>query len=194
MKAFQMDEKTVFTLSSPLFSSVKTLFLYILLTLSQAEAEPSARLLVPDPTAWTGQRLPFFIELRAEGSFTGAAAFDLPAIPDSVVVKTGNPVLSSETDDNRETFVQRHEFALFSQADGPLELPPVTARFSHRNGYSGPSFDAVASTSAETLSLHRPPGSKDLGFIVTTESLDITESWNPTPGPLETGTVPFASG
>jgi hypothetical protein len=162
------------------------IFLLLTATLS---AEPGARLIVPKSEAWTGQRIPIFVELRAEGSFKGAASFDLPEIPQTIVIKVGNPVLSSEKAGDTEVFVQRHEFALFSQADGTLLLPPITARFSHTKGYTGPTFDTSTKTAPTTLTLKRPPNSESIGFIVTTGSLEIEESWNPSPGPLETGTV-----
>ncbi|MGB6222859.1 hypothetical protein [Haloferula sp.] len=167
------------------FPSVQILFILT----AVLTADPGAKLIIPEPEAWTGQRVPLFIELRAEGSFKGAASFDLPEIPKTVIIKIGSPVLSSETDGDREYFVQRHEFALFSQADGTLELPPITARFSHLKGYTGPTFDTEADTEPATLTINRPPGSESLGFLVTTPSLEVEESWDPTPGPLETGAV-----
>ena len=168
------------------FPSVKLIFLALTTLLS---AEPGAKLIIPEPEAWTGQRLPLFIELRAEGSFKGAASFDLPEIPKTVIIKIGSPILSSETEGDTEYFVQRHEFALFSQSNGSIQLPPITARFSHLKGYTGPTFDASEKTEAAKLTINRPPNSDSLGFIVTTPSLEIEESWDPTPGPLETGTV-----
>ncbi|MEP4079620.1 hypothetical protein [Haloferula sp.] len=133
--------------------------------------------------------MPLFIEIRTNGTFSGAASFDLPEIPRTVIIKIGSPVISSENEGDTEFFTQRHEFALFSQADGTLKLPPITARFSHHKGYSGPTFDTSTDTEAATLTIRRPPDSSDLGFLVTTDSLDIEESWDPTPGPLETGAV-----
>jgi len=153
------------------------------------EPQSSARLEPSEPTAWTGERITFFVQLRANGSFDGAAAFDLPRIPRTVIVKVGNPVLGSETEGEVEFFSQRHEFALFSQADGPLELPPITARFRHRVGYTGPVHEAELATRPARLTLRRPPGSEELGFLVTTDSLEIEETWDPAPGPLETGAV-----
>jgi len=180
----------IFSFSSrPLRPSVKNLLLFILLFISPAQADPSARIELPENEAWTGQRLPFFIELRADGSFTGAASFDLPEIPNSFILKLGTPVLGSTTEGDTEFFTQRHEFALFSQASGSLEIPPITARFSHRKGYTGPSFDASLKTEPASVVIQRPPGSENLGFLVTTDSLTIEETWSPPPGPLETGAV-----
>jgi len=152
-------------------------------------AAPAVKLDVPKTEAWTGQSLPFFIELRAAGSFTGTPSFDLPQIPGTVILKLGSPVLGSKTDGDTEVFTQRHEFALFSQARGSVELPPITVRFSHRKGYTGPSFDETSQTDSAELSIQRPPGSEDLGFLVTTGSLVIDETWDPQPGSVKTGAV-----
>ncbi len=165
------------------------MFLVTFLIAWPLHAEPGAQLVVPESAGWTGQRMPFFIDLRADGSFTGAAAFDLPEIANTAVIKIGNPILSSESDGDAETFIQRHEFALFSQAEGPVTIPQITARFSHKKGYTGPSTDSAIDTKPATLTLRRPPGSENLGFIVTTDSLKIDESWDPEPGPLGTGAV-----
>ncbi|MCB1130352.1 MAG: BatD family protein [Verrucomicrobiae bacterium] len=152
-------------------------------------AAPAVKLDVPKTAAWTGQSLPFFIELQAPGSFTGTPSFDLPQIPGTVILKLGSPVLGSSTDGDTEVFTQRHEFALFSQARGSVELPPITVRFSHRKGYTGPSFDETSQTDSAALSIQRPPGSEDLGFLVTTGSLIIDETWDPRPGSVKTGAV-----
>lgn len=152
-------------------------------------AEPSVRLELGKPEAWTGERLNFSIELRADGTFDGAPSFDLPEVPGTVIFKLGNPVLGSLNEDGTEYFTQRHHFALFSQADGTVELPPVTVRFAHKKGYTGPSFDESLETRPARLTIRRPPGSAGLGFLVTTDSLDIEESWDPQPGPVEVGAV-----
>ena len=175
--------------SRPLRSSVRLLCLLLLLSVLPAAADSSVRIEVPDTTAWTGQRLPFFIELRADGSFTGAASFDVPEIPGTAVIRIGSPVLGSLTEGGTEFFTQRHEFALFSQTEGRLELPSITARFAHRKGYTGPSSDVSLETKPAALTIRRPPDSADLGFLVTTDSLRIEESWEPGPGPVETGAV-----
>ena len=152
-------------------------------------ADPSLTLEVPKKEAWTGERLSFYIELRAPGSFKGAPNFDLPRIERSVILKVGTPTLGSITENGQEFLTQRHEFALFSQASGEIELPPIKARFRHLKGYTGPAFDASLETSAAKLKINRPPESDALGFLVTTDSMEIEEKWDPQPGELKTGDV-----
>jgi hypothetical protein len=144
---------------------------------------------VGQPSAWAGQRVPFFIELRAPGSFAGAAAFDLPEIPGCLVVKVGNPVVASEEADGRSWFVQTHEFALFAQPAGRLSVPAGSVRFAHREGFDGPAREVRRPIPAWEVAIRRPEGVEARSFLVTTDALDISETWDPQPGPVEAGAV-----
>jgi hypothetical protein len=144
---------------------------------------------VPDATAWIGQRVPFFIELRALGPFAGTASFDLPHLAGTVLMKVGNPVVGSHDLDGESWFVQTHEFALFSQKPGPLEVPAIAVRFGSRDGFSGPATDVQAEAPGWTVDIKRPPGSDTIGFLITTPSLDVTETWAPQPGPARVGAM-----
>ena len=143
----------------------------------------------PEAKAWIGQRVPFFVDLRALGSFAGTASFDLPQLPGIVVMKIGNPVVSSQELEGQRWFVQTHEFALFSQRLGPLEVPAFAVRFSSRDGFTGPVKDIQAQTPAWTIAIERPPGSDRIGFLITTDTFTITETWDPQPGPAQVGAV-----
>lgn len=144
-----------------------------------SKAEASAQISCKEAEVWRGERLKFFIELRADGVFSGAASFDIPEIPNTIVTRVGNPVIGSYTENGTEFFTQLHEFALFTQTDGPLEIPPITARFSHKKGYTGDDFEVSHQTRTHSINVKRPPGSEGLGFVVTTDSLIITETWEP---------------
>jgi hypothetical protein len=143
----------------------------------------------PEAKAWIGQRAPFFVELRASGPFAGTASFDLPQLPGTVVMKIGNPVVSSQELEGQSWFVQTHEFALFSQRPGPLEVPAFAVRFSSRDGFTGPVKEVQAQTSAWTIAIERPPGSDRIGFLITTDAFTVTETWDPQPGPAQVGAV-----
>ena len=172
---------------------MKRILLYFLvffacISVSQAETEQvSVRL--PEGKAWVGQRLPFFIELLAPGSFAGAASFDLPQIPGTLIIKVGAPVVSSEEIDGQSWFVQAHEFALFSQKSGVLKIPEFPVRFARREGFTGPASDVTAFFPGMEVDIRRPPGSEDIGFLITTDSLKITETWTPQPGTAEAGAI-----
>ena len=154
----------------------------------QAEVAPVV-VRVPETKAWIGQRIPFFVELRAPGSFVGTAGFDLPEIPGTMVMKIGNPVVSSQEIEGESWFVQTHEFALFSQNTGLLEVPAFSVRFTGREGFTGPAKDVQAQAPGWKIEIQRPPGSDRIGFLITTESLDVTETWEPRPGPAQVGAV-----
>lgn len=153
-----------------------------------AEVEP-ARIQIKEQTWWVGQQVPFTVQLRAPGSFSGAAVFSLPEIPRVVIIKTGSPVVSSEEIEGKTWFVQTHDFALFSQQSGTVTIPEFTVRFSHKDGFTGPVHDQSAQVPAAQLKIERPPGSSAQDFLVTTDSFQLKERWDPQPGATEQGAV-----
>ncbi|HUU36514.1 MAG TPA: hypothetical protein VMW48_20755 [Vicinamibacterales bacterium] len=143
----------------------------------------------PETQAWIGQRVPFFVELRAPGSFAGTASFDLPQLPGTTLMKIGSPVVSSQLFDGESWFVQTQEFALFSQRPGRLDVPSFAVHFARRDGFTGPATDVEAQAPGWTVEIRRPPGSDAIGFLITTESLDVDQTWDPQPGPAQVGEV-----
>ena len=168
--------------------TVLSVFFVALGSAAGAEVAPVA-VRVPQTTAWIGERVPFYVELRAPGSFQGTAGFDLPQLPGTLLMKIGNPVVSSQDFEGRSWFVQTHEFALFSQKPGLLDVPSFSVRFASREDFTGPAKDMQAQVPAWKVEVRRPPGSENIGFLITTESLDVTETWEPQPGPAKIGGV-----
>ncbi|HEY5952724.1 MAG TPA: hypothetical protein VIT18_00075 [Terrimicrobiaceae bacterium] len=145
---------------------------------------------LPEAKAYAGQRLPFFVELRSSGSFGGATSFTLPEVPGTVIVKVGNPVVSSEQIEGQSGFVQSHEFALFSQRDGSIEIPEFSVHFGTREGFTGPVTEVDDKVPGFSVRIERPPGTDPNRFLITTESLSVQEQWVPQPsGDVKTGTV-----
>ncbi|QDV19578.1 hypothetical protein Pan153_42440 [Gimesia panareensis] len=170
------------------------LFLMLLLMsllsrgLVAAKVEP-ARIQIKEQTWWVGQQVPLTVQLRAPGSFSGAAVFSLPEIPRVVIIKRGSPVVSSEEIEGKTWFVQTHDFALFSQQSGTVTIPEFTVRFSHKDGFTGPVHDQSAQVPAAQVKIERPPGSSAQDFLVTTDSFKLKERWDPQPGATEQGAV-----
>lgn len=155
---------------------------------AHAEVSPVA-VSVPDAKAWVGQRVTIYVELRAPGSFVGTANFELPQIPGTLLMKVGNPVVLSKDIEGASWFVQTHEFALFSQKAGVLEVPAFPVTFSRQEGFVGPATEVRAKTPTVTIEIQRPPGSEQIGFLVTTESLEVTETWDSPPGASQVGAM-----
>ncbi|WP_197532691.1 BatD family protein [Symmachiella macrocystis] len=143
----------------------------------------------PAKKTWVGQRTTFYVELRSPGPFVGAAGFSLPQIPRCVIVKVSNPVVSSKVIEGETWFIQTHEFALFSQAAGDIELPSFEVRFTSRNDFDGPGIEHVEKVPAMRFTIQRPPDSADIGFLVTTDEMTVTETWQPQPGPSNRGAI-----
>ncbi len=77
-------------------------------------------------------------------------------------MKVGNLVVSSQDIDGRSKFVQNHEFALFSQKTGLLEVPAISVRFAGREGFTGPAVDVQAQVPGWKVEIRRPPGGIDV--------------------------------
>lgn len=167
---------------------VPMVLLFWLNTSALGQVEPvSVR--VPNEKAWVGQRVPFFVELRANGSFAGSSNFELPQLPGAIVIKIGSPVVSSEQIEGESWFVQSHEFALYSQRPGLLKVPKFAVRFASRKGFVGEASDRRESVPEWEVEIQRPPDTENVGFLITTESFDVQESWDPAPGPSQAGDI-----
>lgn len=154
----------------------------------RAEVSPVS-ITAPESTAWTGERIRILVELRVGGSFSGSASFDVPEIPGTLLIKVGNPVVSSKEIEGESWFVQTHEFALFSQKTGTVTIPPFPVRFGSRDGFTGPVEEREVKTEALSVEIQRPPASEGIPFLVTTETLTVDETWEPVPGAATVGDV-----
>ncbi|WDQ17835.1 BatD family protein [Rhodopirellula sp. P2] len=144
---------------------------------------------VPTPKAWVGQRLPFFVKVRAPGSFVGATSFSLPQIPRTVILQVGTPVVSSEDVGDDSWFIQTHEFALYSQAFGTVKIPAFEVRYANREGFTGPATDHTQRTPEVTVEIQAPPDYDPQVFVVTVDKIDVQETWDPPPGKAKQGDV-----
>ncbi|MFG0264487.1 MAG: hypothetical protein ACF8AM_04960 [Rhodopirellula sp. JB055] len=172
--------------------SATCLALALCLAVSPAIAEDEPRPVtidVPTPKAWVGQRLPFYVKVRAPGSFVGATSFSLPQIPRTVILQVGSPVVSSEDVGGDSWFVQTHEFALYSQAFGTVKIPAFEVRYANRDGFTGPATDHTQQTSEVTVEIQPPPDYDPNVFLVTADQIDVQETWDPPPGDAKQGDV-----
>lgn len=177
------------TLSRPSRPFVHSAFVLLLFSVCALAEVAPVTLRMAAPKAWIGQRATLYIELRAPGSFVGTANFELPQLPGTLLMKIGNPVVLSRDIEGASWFIQTHEFALFSQKAGVLEVPAFPVSFSRLEGFVGAATEVKAKTPTATIEIQRPPGSEQIGFLVTTESLEVTETWNSPPGPSKVGAM-----
>ncbi len=155
----------------------------LLLAATLADPAPSARTSVtPTGDVWVGQRVTLVVELRAPGQFSGAPAFDLPQVPGAVILKPDErPTLGSETVGDTTFVVQRHEFALYPQRAGAVDIPAFPIRFGTNAGFGTPVVDQRVTTTPVRITAKLPPGAAGLATVVTTKHLTLTETWAPEP-------------
>ena len=115
---------------------MKSGFLLLLLCPSLSWAVDPVRAEVGKESAWTGEAVPLIITLYSPGPFSGTAAFDLPKVPLTAFVKTGNPVVASEKIDGETYFTQQHQFSLYTQSVGQLTIPSFPVRFAGKKTFT----------------------------------------------------------
>jgi hypothetical protein len=138
---------------------------------------------------WMGQRVTLVVELLAPGFFSGAAVFDAPNMPGTVIVPpSGSPVVSNEDVDGVSYTVQRHELAVFAHRAGEQTIPPFAVRFAFkRQPLDKQSVQASVKTPELHFTTKAPPGTEKLGSLISGRELQGTETWQPQPGPAKVG-------
>ncbi len=139
---------------------------------------------------WTGQAVPLFVTLYSPGPFSGTASFDLPELPLTTFVKVGNPTVGSEQIGDDSYFTQRHEFALYTQRDGPIFIPAFCVRFAGKKSFTSAAEPVEGFTQELRFQSTRPPGTERLGVVVAARNMEASQTWQPDAiGPVQAGDV-----
>jgi hypothetical protein len=138
---------------------------------------------------WVGQRIPVVLELLVPGYFSGTPSFDLPSVPDILLMPPSDrPVLGSEQIESTSYTTQRHELLIFARRAGDYEIPPLTIRLKYKRS---PLDKEVVSQTVRSGPLHftakAPPGAEKLAGILSTSELQAIEKWQPQPGHTKAG-------
>ncbi len=130
-------------------------------------------------TAWTGEAVPLIVTLYSPGPFSGTPAFDLPELPLTVFVKSGNPQVGTEQVDGESYFTQRHEFALYTQRVGEIAVPAFSVRFAGKKTFTSAPEPVEGLTAELRFQSKRPPGTDNLGVVVAAKDMEVSQSWKP---------------
>jgi len=131
---------------------------------------------------WVGQRVTIKVELLTTTFFAGAPVFQLPAIPQALLMQIeDHPVLGTEQVDDTTYNVQQHELALFMLRPGGYTVPPFTVRFASAPRYGEPPVEHRLTTPAIQVEARMPPGAEHLPSLISTRELHVTQTWQPQP-------------
>ena len=135
-------------------------------------------------TIWTGQRVDLGIDLVAPGYFSGTAVFDLPSLPDVLIIPpSGSPTVGTENIGGQDYVTQRHTVTIYPRRPGAFEIPPFTIRFAIKpDPLAHDPVDQMVKTDAVRIEAKQPPGLPADGMTITSASLTVEESWQPVPG------------
>ena len=97
--------------------------------------------------AWTGEAVPLIVTLYSPGPFSGTAAFDLPELPLTVSVKSGNPLVGTE---HVDASLAGRIFGFCGFRGRPVECNSEELRVSHLDV----SVDQALSRALDDLARH----------------------------------------
>jgi hypothetical protein len=114
--------------------------------------------------------------------FSGTPKFDLPEISGALIIRIPErPVMGTESISGNTYTSRRHEFAVFPQRAGTVGLPAFPVRFGV-GGYGIEPQEYTITTTEHWFETVRPPGTENLGRIISARNFTVQESWNPEPG------------
>lgn len=146
--------------------------------------------LVPPQTlsVMAGERVTFTAVLLAQGQFSGPTYFDLPELNGAIIMQDAErPILGSQQVGD-ETYVSAsYDFAVYPQRAGRLRVGSITVRFSSKQGYDQPIMAHRLQTESFDMEVTAPPGAVPGEVIVSTSTLEATETWSPTSASAKVG-------
>ncbi len=129
--------------------------------------------------AWTGEAVPLIVTLYSPGPFSGTASFDLPELPRTAFLKTGNPLVGTQEVGGQSYFIQRHEFTVYTQGAGEIVIPAFRVRFSGKKTFTSAPEPQEGFTPELRFQSKRPPGTDHLGVVVAATNMAVTQTWKP---------------
>jgi len=138
---------------------------------------------------WVGQRITLAVELLVPGYFAGTPSFDLPNVPEMLLIPPSErPVLSSEEIKGASYTVQRHEFLVFARRAGDYEIPAFAIRVKYKHEpLDKEILSQTVQTTAVRFAAKAPPGAEKLAGIISARDLKVLETWHPQPGHAKAG-------
>lgn len=131
-----------------------------------------------------GEMVILHVDLLAPGYFFGAAVFDLPRIPGTLILPPlGSPAVGSREIEGVEYTTQRHELYLFPRKEGDLTVPTFEIRFAiKRSPLDKEEVAQSVKTAPITFKTTLPPGMPPGSSPVSSADLKVEETWKPVPG------------
>ncbi len=146
---------------------------------SSGHAADVVRAAIERETAWIGEPVTIAITLYSPAPFSGVASFDLPELPQTVILRTGSPVVGSETIDDETMFTQRHELSLLTQRAGEIVIPSFRVQFASQQTFSSDPVPMKGETAELRFQSKRPPGTQADQIVIATNDLKVTQAWSP---------------
>lgn len=140
--------------------------------------EPVAAVL-EQKEVWAGEPVLIVVTLYSPGPFSGTASFDLPELPSTAILRSGRPLVGSETIDGETWLTQRHELRVVTQQTGDITIPAFLIRFEGKPDYTSPPEPIQGQTPTLGFRSRRPPGVPSNEPVLAATQLRVRQTWTP---------------
>jgi hypothetical protein len=82
---------------------------------------------------------------------------------------------------------QRHQFFVFAQRPGQVEIPAFAVRFGTKAAFNADPVDHALETAAQRFQAKLPPGAEKLNTLISSRNLTLEEEWEPEPDEAKVG-------
>ncbi len=141
-----------------------------------------------ETTNWAGQQLTLNLDLKTTGFSFADVYFNLPEVRGAFLMQIDTTtVKSTENIDGQAWQIISYPLALYPQAAGLLEIPPISVRFNTSAGFGKEEKSFSFETPVLQLEITSPPGIKAGELVITTSSFSLDYQWQPEADITRTG-------
>ena len=148
---------------------------------AQTELQGSVRsALDVEPPLWVGQGVRLTIDMLSTGFIFSNQDYDVPDVPGALVLQTNRSAVNlTEREDGETWQVLRYEMRVYPQRAGEVAIPPIDVSFSVSAGFGQEESTFRFQTEELRLVAMLPPGVGPGMPLVTADSLEVSQVWEP---------------
>lgn len=133
-----------------------------------------------ETTNWAGQQLTLNLDLKTTGFSFADVYFNLPEVRGAFLMQIDTTtVKSTKNIDGQAWQIISYPLALYPQAAGLMEIPPISVRFNTSAGFGKEEKSFSFETPTLQLEITSPPGIKAGDLVITTSSFNLEYQWQP---------------
>lgn len=141
-----------------------------------------------EETPWAGQQVTLDLDLLTDGTSFSDVQFNLPDVEGAFLLRVDSSTIKRTERIDGETWqVIRYPLALFPQAPGRIEVPPIDVRFAVTERFGVPPKAFELATGPVSFEVAWPPGAPAGSLVVSTRDFRVEHAWQGPEGVVKAG-------